>query len=199
MAIQSRARRKIEHDTLVSAFVDRYAPVLQRLGARASRESLREAIAAGDPASGLARLLAETGPLDPPVPDPLAAARARGALAKQEVLEVAGGVYRVSEVAELLGITRQAVDGRRTRGTLLAVPQANGEWVYPACQFTDAGVLPGLDWFLKAFQVPEPWTQLSVLLAQSPRLDERTPLEALRTGDTEAARAVAREYGEHAA
>lgn len=199
MAGRPRTHSKVEHETLISTFVARYTPVLERLGERASHEILRDAITASDPASGLARMLAEIGPLDPPAPDPLAGARARGALAKREMLEAAGGVYRVSQVAKLLGISRQAVDGRRARGTLLAVPRANGEWVYPACQFTEDGIVPGLDRFLKAFRVPTPWTQLSVLLARSPRLGGRTPLEALQAGDTEAACAVAREYGEHAA
>jgi hypothetical protein len=199
MISRPKTRRNIEHETLISTFVARYTPLLERLGERASHEILRDAITASDPASGLARLLAEIGPLDPPAPDPLAGARARGALAKQEMLEAAGGVYRVSQVAKLLGVSRQAVDGRRVRGTLLAVPRANGEWVYPACQFTGDGVVPGLDEFLRAFPVPTPWTQLSILLAHSPRLDGRSPIEALRSGDTGAACAVAREYGEHAA
>ncbi len=186
-----------DHRALATAFVRRYTQLLERLGEAAPAQTLLGALAAPDDVGGLAELLAEVGPLDPPRPDPLAAARARGARAKEEVLKRAGGGYRAGEVAELLGITPQAVHARRQRGTLLAVPRANGEFLYPACQFTSEGVISGLDRFLKAFSIPEPWTQLAVLVSPSPLLEGNTPLEALRAGEAEDAAAVARTYGEH--
>jgi hypothetical protein len=120
--------------------------------------------------------------LEPPR-DPLAAARARGVAARERLLEKAGGTLRVSEVAELLGVTRTAINARRTGGTLLAVPLPNGEHVYPACQFTDAGVPAGLGRFLAADRDIDPWTQLSVLLAPSQLHAGRSALELIQQGE----------------
>lgn len=54
--------------------------------------------------------------------------------------------------------------GRRLRGTILAVPTPNGEWVYPACQFGEVDLLSGIDAFVRAFAADvDPWTKLSVL------------------------------------
>lgn len=194
---RSHATAGAQHGALTAAFLQRYTPLLQRLGEAAPAQALLNALAARDDVGGLAELLAGVAPLDPPRPDPLAAAYARGVRAKEELLEKAGGGYRAGEVAELLGVTPQAIHARRQRGTLLAVAQLNGEFLYPACQFTGSGVVPGLDRFLKAFHVRSPWTQLAVLLSPSPQLDGKSPLEALLSEDSEGALAVARTYGEH--
>ncbi|HEV2129520.1 MAG TPA: hypothetical protein VGR27_00370 [Longimicrobiaceae bacterium] len=196
-------RRRVADESdraaLTAAFVRRYAHLLQRLGEAAPAQALLDALAAPDDVSGLAELLAGVAPLDPPPPDPLVAAHARGARAKEEILRKAGGGYRAGQVARLLDVTPQAIHARRQRGTLLAVPQPNGEFLYPACQFTEAGVVAGLDRFLKAFTAAEPWTQLAVLLSPGPGLEGRSPLEALHAADVEGAMSVARTYGEHLA
>jgi hypothetical protein len=140
-----------------------------------------------------------TGPLAPPARDPLAAARARGAAAKVDLLERAGGGLTVGRVADWLEITPAAVHARRQRGTLLAVPRANGEHLYPAFQFTGDGTLAGLGRVLQSFQVEGPWTKLSVLLSPADALDGRTPLDALRDGDIEGAVQAVSTYGEHLA
>lgn len=146
--------------------------------------------------SALAHVLAHATELAPS-PDPLAAARARGAAVREDLLEKAGGALRVSEVAALMNVSRAAISARRTRGTLLAVPLPTGEHVYPACQFTENGVPSGLGQFLSAFEDVGPWTQLSVLLAQSARHGGRTALDLLRAGEIEAAVGIARRQGEH--
>jgi hypothetical protein len=184
---------------LVNAFLRRYSVLLERIGDAASEEALQDALAASDDVGGLAGVLAEVAPLAPPTPDPLAAARARGARAKGELLLRAGGGLRLAEAARRMGVTSQAVHARRKRRTLLAVPQPNGEHLYPACQFGPDGVLPGLSAVLQAFAVESPWTRLAVLLAPAEALGGRTPLEALAAGDVEGAATVAAAYGEHLA
>ncbi|HEX2208214.1 MAG TPA: hypothetical protein VHG93_11070 [Longimicrobium sp.] len=184
---------------MAAAFIQRYSSLLERLGQTAPDEAIAQALGAPDEVGGLAALLAEVGPATPPAVDPLASARARGAQAKGELLTQAGGALRLGEVARRLGVTPQAVHARRTRGTLLAVPQANGEWLYPACQFGPDGVLPGLGTVLQAFVVRGPWTRLSVLLAPAPSLGGATPLQALRAGNPEAAAQAVSTYGEHVA
>jgi hypothetical protein len=184
---------------MAAAFIQRYSSLLERLGQTASDEAIAQALGAPDEVGGLAALLAEVGPATPPAVDPLASARARGAQAKGELLQQAGGALRLGEVARRLGVTPQAVHARLKRGTLLAVPQANGEWLYPACQFGPDGALPGLATLLQAFTVRSPWTQLSVLLAPAAALGGGTPLQALQAGNPEAAARAVSTYGEHVA
>jgi hypothetical protein len=102
-------------------------------------------------------------------------------------------------VASALGITRQAVDKRRGRRALLAVPNGSGEYVYPACQFSADGVIPGIEDVLRAFRIRSPWTQLSVLLAPAPALAGKTIVEALKSGTVERAVAIAASFGEQTA
>lgn len=184
---------------LLAAFVRRYSGVLRRLGEAAPERALADALSASDDVGGLAALLADVAPLAPPAADPLAPARARGAAAKGELLRRAGGALRLGEAARRMGVTPQAVHARRARGTLLAVPQANGEWLYPACQFGPDGPLPGIGAVLKAFEVRSPWTRLAVLLAPADALEGRTPLDALAAGDAEGAVRAVATYGEHLA
>jgi len=115
------------------------------------------------------------------------------------LLTSAGGGLTSSQVAGALGITRQAVDKRRTRHALLAVPNGSGEYVYPACQFTADGVTPGLEDVLRAFQIKNPWTQLSVLLASAPSLGGKTVLEVLKAGDIDRVVDIVYSFGEKAA
>jgi hypothetical protein len=79
------------------------------------------------------------------------------------------------------------------------VPNGSGEYVYPACQFTPEGVIPGLPDVLQAFPVRSPWTQLSALLAAAPALRGKTILEALKSGDAVRAIDVAAAFGEQGA
>jgi hypothetical protein len=184
---------------LAAAFIKRYSSLLERLGEAASDDAIADALAAPDEVGGLAALLAQVGPVTVPATDPLASARARGAQAKGELLRQAGGALRLGEAAHRLGVSPQAVHARRKRGTLLAVPQANGEWLYPACQFGPDGALSGLGAVLEAFGVRSPWTQLSVLMAPAPVLGGRTPLQALQAGEPGAAAQAVSTYGEHVA
>lgn len=184
---------------LAAAFIKRYSSLLERLGEAAPDHAIADALAAPDEVGGLATLLAQVGPVTLPATDRLASARARGAQAKVELLRQAGGALRLGEAAHRLGVSPQAVHARRKRGTLLAVPQANGEWLYPACQFGPDGALPGLGAVLEAFGVRGPWTQLSVLLAPAPSLGGRTPLQALQAGEASAAAQAVASYGEHVA
>jgi hypothetical protein len=186
-------------DAVRLAAIARYRALLDRVIGYASEESVLEALAAPDDVGGLARLLARSGPLTPSARDPLAAARARGAEAKGLLLERAGGGLSAGAVAELMGVTPAAVHARRARGTLLAVPQANGEFIYPACQFGPDGPLSGLGRVLAAFTVDGPWTRLSVLLSPADALGGGTPLDALASGDVDGAAEAVSTYGEHLA
>src|SRR6266852_1576357 len=148
---------------LAQAFLKRSVKMLERVSSSASSEALKSALSAPTDVGGVASLLSHLAPLgvDLSAVDPFVEAMARGAAVKQELLTSAGGGLTSSQVASALGMTRQAVDKRRCRRALLAVPNGSGEYIYPACQFTEQGVIPGLEDVLRAFQVRSPWTQLS--------------------------------------
>lgn len=182
------------------AFLRRYTQFLERIALEAPPEALQDALSASDDVGGIAGLVEEVGPtLPPPEPDPLAAARMRAVRVKRELLERAGGAWSTGEAAHFLGVTPQAVHGRRSRGTLLAVRAANGDYVYPVFQFYKHGILPGIGDVLRAFQVQEPWTRLSVLLSPAGRLGGRTPLQAILDGHVQEAMEAVASYGEHVA
>ncbi len=128
-------------------------------------------------------------------PDPLAAARLRGMQLKHELLYAEGKPLRSEEVAQLLGISRQAVDKRRKKSQLLAVSLGKRGYFYPLWQFKDSGVIDGLDRVLKALGEFDPWTQLMFMQTGDIRLTNRTPLECLVTGEIDMVISAAACYG----
>lgn len=131
--------------------------------------------------------------------DPLAGARLRGLRAKTELIEAEGGALAVEQVAELLRISRQAVDKRRRAGKLLGVQAGRRGYAYPAWQFASAGVIEGLEGVLGELAEHDPWMTLAFFLTPNLRLDGRRPLDCLRAGDAAAVRRAARAYGEQGA
>jgi hypothetical protein len=186
---------------LAQTFLKRSVKMLERVSSAASPETLKTALSSPTDLGGVASLLSDLAPLglDLSSVDPFVEALARGVTVKQRLLESAGGGLTSSQVASALGITRQAVDKRRSRRALLAVPTGSGEYLYPACQFTADGVIPGIAEVLQAFQMQNPWTQLSVLLAPTPTLRGKTVLEALKDGEIKEAVSIVASFGEQAA
>ena len=201
--VRSKTKRQggSPHNALARAFLKRSVKMLERVSSSASSEALESALSAPTDVGGVATLLSDFAPLAMEVRtlDPFVEAMARGAAIKQELLTSAGGGLTSTQVARALGITRQAVDKRRIRGGLLAIPNGSGEYVYPACQFTPDGLIPGIDEVLRAFHIRSPWTQLSALLAPAPTLSGKTIIEALKSGAIERAISIAAAFGEQAA
>lgn len=179
------------------AFAMRLHEVVDHLAEAADAATVEEVLAMADAFSGLGVAMQRVATSDAAaVRDPLATARVRGIAAREGLIERAGGLLRLAEAAERLGVTTQAVNGRRGRKTILAVPMPNGEWVYPACQFSDYGLVSGIDTFVRAFRDADPWTRLAVLLAPSSRYGGRTALELLKEGREAEARGIAATYGD---
>src|SRR5713226_3888717 len=162
MAVRSKHRSKAR-SVLAQTFLKRSVKMLERVSSSASPEVLKTALSSPTDVGGVASLLSDMAPLgvDLSSVDPFAEAMARGTAVKQELLKGAGGGLTSTQVARALGLTRQAVDKRRSRRALLAIPTGSGEYLYPACQFTLGGVIPGFETLLQAFQIRNPWTQLS--------------------------------------
>jgi hypothetical protein len=138
-----------------------------------------------DPSRG-----APAGPVSPS-DDPLAPARARGERAKRELLAAQGEMLDAAEVADRLGLTTAAVEGRRKRGLLLALPLDDGSWAFPAWQFAGHDLLPGLEDALRDLGVNSPWSRVAFFLSGDLRLDGQTPLAILMQGDIDAVRDAA--------
>ncbi|RMH19668.1 MAG: hypothetical protein D6696_10000 [Acidobacteria bacterium] len=130
---------------------------------------------------------------------PLLLAQLRGQQARLALLELEGGTVPATRVAEILGISRQAVNKRRQAGKLLALPLGRHGFAYPVWQLAASGVLPGLEAVLERLRDHDPWMQARFFLRPNPRLGGATPLAVLRRGDVEAVLEAAAAYGEHGA
>jgi len=131
--------------------------------------------------------------------DPLASAKLRGVEAQQNLLKASGGVLAAEEAAQLLGISRQAVDKRRRQGQLLGLTQGRRGYAYPAWQFDKGRTIANLEKVLKALQSHDPWMQLAFFLNPNDRVDGASPADALRAGEVEKVISAALAYGEQGA
>jgi hypothetical protein len=130
--------------------------------------------------------------------DPLAQAKIRGLLAKRDLVQAEGGCLTASDAAELLGLSRQAVDKRRQSGSLLAVAIGRRGYLYPAWQFGD-GVSTLLPRVREAMGDADPWSQIRFFVSPNSALAGRSPVAALRQGNSEEVERAARMWGTHGA
>lgn len=132
---------------------------------RMTPSELMRAVEAPSPAATVAQIISAAPDVGIPDESAWTRALARGAARKQEMIQRAGGVLSSSEVAELLGISVSAVNQRKNRHrSILAMPLSGGEWGFPARQFVDGGVRPGVAEVVKAAGEMNPWVLLSILL-----------------------------------
>ncbi len=131
--------------------------------------------------------------------DPLMRAKLRGIEHRKRILEKLGGTVSVEQVTDLIGISRQAIDRRRSQNQLIGLTQGRRGYAYPAFQFENGKTLDGLKEVLDALQGHDPWMQSIFFANGNDRLDGRTPLEALRQGEIEAVVRAAEAYGEQGA
>jgi hypothetical protein len=133
------------------------------------------------------------------VEDPLAAAKLRGLKRRQEMLKAAGETLTSEQVAEILNLSRQAVDKRRSSNQLLALTQGKRGYSYPGFQFHEGKTLDGLESVLKNLSSVDPWMQFNFFTSPNERLGGKNPIEALREGKIEEVAKVAGTYGEQGA
>jgi hypothetical protein len=131
--------------------------------------------------------------------EPYQEALRRGREAQRELLAAEGGVLSGAAVAELLGLSRQAVDKRRRSGRLIGLTTGRRGIVYPAWQFTERGVLPGLEEVLEDLAGHDPWMQAIFMLTPDAWLDEQSPLAELKKGHLDRVRVAAQMLGVHGA
>lgn len=131
--------------------------------------------------------------------DALLAAKMRGLRRKMQMLQTAGGVLSSEQVAQVLGISRQAVDKRRSSNQLLALTQGRRGYSYPSFQFHEGMAINGLEEVLSQLKALDPWMQLVFFTSANERLGGKTPIESLQAGLMEEVKAVANGYGEQGA
>ena len=137
-----------------------------------------------------------------PTSDPLAKARIRGTLEMRKLLNADGGAFTGKDVAQLLGISRQAVDKRRKAGQLLALELPKRGLLYPAWQFGDGSdVLPGLvDVLSPTLHAHDAWARARFFVTENDRLRRRASAgRVLRRGLIEPVLEAAQSFGQHGA
>jgi hypothetical protein len=122
----------------------------------------------------------------------------RGVLLRKEMEEAEGGSRSSEQIAELLGITRQAVDQRRKARRLIAWQDAAGHWRFPLWQFNEAG-RPFADLEAILAELPgDPWSYMIFFLSESEMLRGR-PLDLLRRDKAKQVRLAAMRFGRQGA
>jgi hypothetical protein len=183
-----------------TVFLTRALNAVLSLQHNLSKESLEEAATASTDYMVLVNALASAPVMQELASDdPLAAARLRGIDRKKRLLALGGGVMRSAEVAEFLGLTRQAVDKRRAQNRLVGLTQGRRGYAYPRFQFSDDGTLPGLTEVLAALNVTDGWSQLLFFVNPNDFLNGRSPESELRKGRVEQVKRVAGSFGEQGA
>jgi len=189
----------VEDRTLQAARRALYRRTLRQLRAsvrEASAERIMAAVEAETPVGSIATLLSAVPGGSATAADAFAEELIRGGQIKRELLADAGGTFSAGEVGRLLGITPQAVQQRRMRGRLLAVPLANGEWGFPVCQFTPQGVPAALPRVLAAFGSDNGWVRLSILLSREPALGDDRLIDFVSRGErVDEIESLVRSYG----
>ena len=131
--------------------------------------------------------------------EPLAPAFIRGLEAKRRLIEENGGAFTAEQVAQMIGISRQAVEKRRQAGKLVAVSTGRHGYRYPGWQFSDSGTLAGLKDVLALLEGHDEWTKTIFFVSKNPRLGDRTPVKMLQVGKLKQVLDAALAYGEHGA
>ena len=169
-----------------ASFMRRTMGALQRMSAEMTDEMLLAALAAPSDLGTLARAIGDSRLVDPAMQiDPLAPAVARSLEHRKVLLGLAGPMMSSTQVAELLGLSRQAVDKRRAASRLFAF-RMGSDWQYPAFQFDHGTVLPDLERVIASQEGADAWVVLDILLANDSALGGRSLLDALRQRDGQA-------------
>jgi hypothetical protein len=125
-------------------------------------------------------------------------ARLRGLARAAALRKAAEPVLETGEVCALLGVSRETIRKKVDRKQMLALPKG-GDRVFPAFQFKEGEVVPGLAEVLAALDTDSPFVALSFLLSKSPEFGGKSALELLRAGKLEPVLVEARGFLDHGA
>ncbi|WP_437603350.1 hypothetical protein [Sorangium sp. So ce590] len=191
---------QFDGEPLRMAFLARGIDALTQVAERLDQRELGEVVASPSNADALVTALTQPSAVGLfSGADPLMPARLRGLQARDALLAAEGGTLIAEEVGEGLHLSPQAIEARRAAGRLLAVDIGRRGHLYPAWQFADEGVLPGLEEILTLLDEHPPLAKVRFFLSGNHRLDGDRPLDRLRRGDVEPVRLAARTFGEQGA
>lgn len=182
-AFQSRVLRAFIH--LEEELPDK--AIEEAVGAPTDLLAALEALSS---APGVSQLIAD---------DPFLAAKIRGLKRKSRMIADAGGALSSEQVADVLGISRQAVDKRRASNQLLALTQGRRGYSYPSFQFENGKTINGLEEVLTQLKALDPWMQMVFFTSPNERLGGKTPIESLYKGSVNEVVQAAGGYGEQGA
>ena len=131
--------------------------------------------------------------------DPLLKVKLKGLEVKKKLLSQHGEPLSSQDIANLLNMSRQAVDKRRQNNKLLGLLLGRRGYLYPSWQFKDGNTLSGWESTLAVLTEISPWGKLQFMLSGDASLDDKTPLECLKAGETERVIAAAKAYGKQVA
>jgi hypothetical protein len=132
-----------------------------------------------------APLLSAEQDIDPQLKGSIASLEAEDAL-----IQRAGGLKDPKWVGDYLSISPKSVAAKARRNELLAISRGDRN-LYPAFQFKNGQIVPGVRELLGVLPLTNGWSRLSFLLSPDQGLDDRSPIAAFET-DPEAALEVAR-------
>jgi len=166
----------------LTALIGRLARAISRATTVAGDDLILKALEQPTDIGSIVELLRSTVPLlsaeqeiDPDL---------RGALAslggEEDLVRRAGGLKDSDWVAKYLSIHPKSVAAKARRNELLAVTRGDRN-LYPAFQFKNGRVIPGVRDILAVLQLRNGWSRLSFFLTPDPGLDDRSPIESFET------------------
>ena len=186
------AFHQVSEDPAVNALITRFGRALSRAAAIAGDDLIYKALERSTDIGAVIEFLRSTTPLlsaeeelDPQLESSIASLEAEEAL-----IYSAGGLKDAKWVGEYLSINPKSVAAKARRNELLAISRGDRN-LYPAFQFRNGQVIPGIRELLEALPLTNGWSRLSFLLTGDPGLDDLSPIEAFAT-DREAALELAR-------
>jgi hypothetical protein len=180
------ARRLKKHEEIQKILLLRAARATNKLVRDMSYEGTLKSISAATDIGALAWALSDDSAVeDLAEVDPLTGAVGRALGHKGSLLKEAGEMLVSGQVEELLNVSRPAIDKRRKAGKIFGL-FINKSWLYPAFQFSNDEVLPGIKTVLSAHSNANQWVVLDVLLSKDEALNGRSLFDVIRENDEEA-------------
>lgn len=96
--------------------------------------------------------------------------------------EALGPMYDTSGVMRVLGVTKQAVDDRRRKGSILALRTNDDIWVYPVFQFDANRIHPGLLPAVRVLRDSPPWASALWFVTPNEHLEHLSPVDFIHQG-----------------
>jgi hypothetical protein len=124
-------------------------------------------------------------------------ARLRGLSKLAELRKAAEPSLETAAVCELLGVSRETVRKKVERKQILALPKGESDRVFPAFQFQDGTVAPGVREVLEQLNTDSPFVALSFFLSRSPVFGNKSAIDALKAGLADEVLAEARGFLNH--